>query len=427
MHLVAPKGRRTVSLLVLALIASLIPIVTAPPARAAVAGDIVITEVMQNPSAAEDDAVEWFEVHNTTSSDINLVNWIVSDGGTDTFTIDGNVTVPAGGYAVIGNNDDGNSNGGAPVNFTYDRTIFSLSDDSDELILTGPASQAAVEMDRIAWGDGAGFPDPTGASMSLDPDFTNVVDNDDGANWCVATSAFGDGDLGTPGAVNDECDAEPEPEPEPMPPVELVINEIMRNPDAAAKPSGEWFEIYNPNPDPVDIDGWTIADNETDSHVIDNDGSLLVPAGGYVVLGNDADTDTNGGVTLDYVYSGITLDNAADELILLDTAMGESDRVEWDDGTVWPDSQGATMSLGDPTADNNDGANWCEASSSYGDGDLGTPGSSNDSCVAAPPPPPPTKVKRGGHHSRFRHFHVPRPRPKPRWHWRRGHFRCQRF
>ena len=36
------------------------------------------------------------------------------------------------------------------------------------------------------------------------------------------------------------------------------------------------------------------------------------------------------------------------------------------------------MSLADPSLDNNDGANWCEASSSYGVGDLGTPGAAND-------------------------------------------------
>jgi hypothetical protein len=421
MHLVPPVRRHAVTLLILTLTASLIPVVAAPPARAATPGDIVITEVMQNPSAASDADAEWFEVYNPTSADINLVNWIVSDGGTETFTIDGNVVVSAGGYAVIGNNDDPATNGGATVNFTYDRLVFSLGDESNELILSGPASDGSVEMDHIAWDDGSGFPDPTGASTSLDPDFTNVVDNDDGANWCVATSPFGDGDLGTPRAANDECDTEPEPV------VELVINEIMRYPGASAEPAGEWFEIYNPNPDPVDIDGWTIADNDTDNHLIDNDGPLLVPAGGYVVVGNNAGTDANGGVTLDYVYSGITLDNDADELTLFNAAMAESDRVEWDDGTVWPDSRGASMSLGDPTVDNNDGANWCDATSSYGDGDLGTPGSANDSCVVAPPQPPPTKVKRHHHRPRFRHFHVPRPRPKAGWHWRRGHFRCLRF
>ncbi|MCP3994790.1 MAG: ExeM/NucH family extracellular endonuclease [bacterium] len=41
------------------------------------------------------------------------------------------------------------------------------------------------------------------------------------------------------------------------------------------------------------------------------------------------------------------------------------------------------MSLNDPANDNNDGANWCEASTAYGDGDFGTPGAAND--CAAPP------------------------------------------
>lgn len=390
MHLVAPTRRRTVSLLALAMIASLIPVITAPPARAAVGGDIVITEIMQNPAAVADASGEWFELYNPTSADINLDNWVVSDGGTDSFTIDGTVMVPAGGYAVLGNNDDPATNGGVTVNFTYDGTTFFLGNAADELIITGPSSQGSPEIDRVEWDDGATFPDPNGASMSLDPDSTNVTDNDLGANWCEATTTLSGGDAGTPGASNDECDAPPPPPPPAA--VQLVIDEVMQNPSAVADASGEWFEVYNPTSSGVDINGWTIADNDTDSHVINNGGPLVVPAGGYLVLGNNSDVTTNGGVTVDYVFTGIALANGADELVLFDGAMSESDRIEWDGGTVWPDPDGASMTLGDLSSDNNDGANWCEATSTYGDGDLGTPGSANDSCVAPPPPPPPPAV-----------------------------------
>jgi hypothetical protein len=84
------------------------------------------------------------------------------------------------------------------------------------------------------------------------------------------------------------------------PPPPLVINEIMQNPDAVGDDAGEWFEIYNPTGAAVDIDGWTIRDDGIDNHLINNGGPLLVPAGGYVVLGNNADSGTNGGVTVDY-------------------------------------------------------------------------------------------------------------------------------
>ena len=49
---------------------------------------------------------------------------------------------------------------------------------------------------------GPTFPDPVGASIVLaDP----LVDNNVGANWCTSVTPFANGDLGTPGALNDSC------------------------------------------------------------------------------------------------------------------------------------------------------------------------------------------------------------------------------
>ena len=169
-------------------------------------------------------------------------------------------------------------------------------------------------------------------------------------------------------------------------PGDVVINEIMQNPAAVADAAGEWLELYNPTSAVIDIEGWTILDNDIDSHVIANGGPLIIPAGGYLVLGNNADTGTNGGAPVAYSYgSAWFLANGADEVVLLDAASNEIDRVEYDDGATFPDPTGASMALIDPALDNNIGANWCTASTPYGDGDLGTPGLTND-CGAPPPP-----------------------------------------
>jgi hypothetical protein len=57
----------------------------------------------------------------------------------------------------------------------------------------------------------------------------------------------------------------------------VIINEILQNPAAVSDSDGEWFEIHNPTGSAVDIDGWTIEDNDFDSHVINNGGALEVP------------------------------------------------------------------------------------------------------------------------------------------------------
>lgn len=134
---------------------------------------------------------------------------------------------------------------------------------------------------------------------------------------------------------------------------QILINEIMQNPDSVLDASGEWFEVYNAGVNAVDINGWTIRDLDTDSHVIANGGPLLVPAGGFLVLGTNADSGANGGVIVNYQYDGITIANGADELILVDTALAEIDRVAWDGGPTFPDPTGASMALTNPALDNN--------------------------------------------------------------------------
>lgn len=165
--------------------------------------------------------------------------------------------------------------------------------------------------------------------------------------------------------------------------VNIVINEIMKDPDVISDAVGEWFEVHNFGGDPVDMNGWTIADEGTDSHVIDNGGPLVIASGAYAVFGVDAAAMALEGVTLDYEYSGIALGNGADELLLLDGSLVEIDRAVWDDGVTWPDPTGASMQW-NGTGDNNDGANWAAAGVAFGSGDKGTPGAANDFVSSVP-------------------------------------------
>jgi hypothetical protein len=336
-------------------------------AIAAAPGDVVINEIMQNPAAVADSAGEWFELYNATGSDIDVNGWTIKDNGIDTHSINngGPLIIPAGGYLLLGNNSDTATNGGVTVDYNYGGSWF-LANADDEVVLLDSNS---VEIDRVEYDGGPLFPDPNGASMALsDPS----LDNNDGSNWCTSSTSFGAGDLGTPGEAND-CGGTSV--------VEAVINEIMQNPAAVADSAGEWFELYNAGSTDVDINGWTIADSDFDSHVINNGGPLIIPAGGYLVLGNNADTATNGGANVDYSYgSSWFLANGDDEVILMDGG-SEVDRVEYDGGPLFPDPNGASMALSDPSLDNNDGSNWCTSSTSFGSGDLGTPGEAN---VCAP-------------------------------------------
>ncbi|MFQ6613475.1 MAG: lamin tail domain-containing protein [Fidelibacterota bacterium] len=157
----------------------------------------------------------------------------------------------------------------------------------------------------------------------------------------------------------------------------VVISEIMPNPAAVSDSYGEWFELFNADTLSYDLTGWTLTDGGADQHVIAPDsGELRIDPGEYLVLGRSRDESTNGGVQVDYQYSGFLLSNTEDEIIIYDDQNQLVDQVEYS-GT-FPFSSGTAMYITDFSADNNDPLNWSAATTPYGLGDLGTPGQAWD-------------------------------------------------
>ncbi|WP_299254105.1 lamin tail domain-containing protein [uncultured Aquimarina sp.] len=170
-----------------------------PIAVCANVGDIIITEIMQNPvSDGDDPNGEYFELYNTTASPIDIASWTIKDddGINDLHVIANSLIIPANGYIVIGD-----PNGSITLDYAYSARDIFLGNGTDGLII----ECNSTVIDQVIWDNGATFPDPTGASMELSVNDLNSIANDDGANWTEAITAFGSGDLGTPGDVNDNA------------------------------------------------------------------------------------------------------------------------------------------------------------------------------------------------------------------------------
>ncbi|MCD4828943.1 MAG: lamin tail domain-containing protein [Candidatus Cloacimonetes bacterium] len=169
---------------------------------------------------------------------------------------------------------------------------------------------------------------------------------------------------------------------------DIVITEVMQNPDAVGDNDGEYFEVYNNGGTAIDMNGWIISDLGSNLDTLTCSGdTLVVQPGQYFVLGRNADTGTNGGVPVDYQYGSFYLGNSDDEIVLSMADGTEVDRVEWDGGAVWPDPTGASMMfMGAWTQDNNDGTLWQTATTAWtgSAGDFGTPGESNSGGLDAP-------------------------------------------
>ncbi|MEZ4266270.1 MAG: lamin tail domain-containing protein [Myxococcota bacterium] len=160
-------------------------------------GGVVITELMINPTAAQDPLGEWIELWNIGPNEVSLSSCVVFDGGTDAFPLSG-LVVPGGGRVVLGFSGDTAINGGVEVDLAYGTML--LDNLSDEVVL----QCGKTEVDRVDYSN-AFFPVEAGKAMSLDPAYSTAKKNDGSIGWCVAATPYGKGDLGTPGLANPVC------------------------------------------------------------------------------------------------------------------------------------------------------------------------------------------------------------------------------
>ncbi|MCB0133341.1 MAG: lamin tail domain-containing protein, partial [Caldilineaceae bacterium] len=375
---------------------------------------IHISELLIDPKGVEDDLGEWIELVNLEPEPVNLAGWVLSDFGTDRHVIAGDLVLLPGHYVVLARNGDPARNGAVYPAYVY--AGFSLANGEDELVLTTPWG---VEAERLVWGSTTALRAPSGATLER-TSFAPTEPPE--AAWTQAHTPWsvGNSDLGSPGvgyqppAPTATPTFTPAPtatatlvatatpivpptaqpvSPLPTPTVTTVptplprvlISEFLADPAAVGDEEGEWIELLNAADSPVNLAGWTLKDEGSDSHTIGV--NLVIQPGGYVLLARNGDRAVNGGVPVDYVYSGISLANGDDELILLGPTGNQSDSVAWGGVSGLSLRSGISYertAFGPP-------AEWAYAQSPWSGsaGDFGTP---LGPFVAPPPTATPTAI-----------------------------------
>jgi hypothetical protein len=161
------------------------------PARSA--GDLVITEIMVDPFMLSDGQGEWIELYNPGSVGIDLLGCVLRDDDNDRYAVDRPFVVPPRAYATLASHAEP----GFWPGHVY--TGFQLGNNGDEVVIECDK----VVIDRVAYD--TTWPRPIGASLSLDPNALSASANDSASAWCAGTTAYGDGDKGTPNAANPAC------------------------------------------------------------------------------------------------------------------------------------------------------------------------------------------------------------------------------
>ena len=266
--------------------------------------------------------------------------------------------------------------GSAVCNDGVDNDGDGATDAADAQCADGSGSSESTGCTNGQDDDGDGWTD------SADPDCASApyVEAGFGSSECNdGVDNNGDGDVDSDDSMCWNANA-----PEPLPYSWLALSEVMVAPIAVADSAGEWFELYNTLSVPVDLDGWIVYDGGGDSFTIQ--GTLIIPAQGVVVLGNNADTATNGGVPVDYEYSGFDLDDVDDEIYVDDPTATESFAFEYWTANGWPVVSGASMGLSGASPPSLStywyAVNWCAATTPWpgSDGDAGSPGQPNEVC-----------------------------------------------
>lgn len=160
--------------------------------------DLAISEIMYDPNSAEDNW-EWIEVYNGGSSSVDLTGYVVDDFNSVALSA-ANIaggSIPAGGTAILYNVDDVSAADfeaawGTGINLVAvtNWSALSLNNTGDMVSLwvsftdySGDNVTHANALDTVAY-NGAGFPDPVGASIYL----TDLsADNNVGTNWATST------------------------------------------------------------------------------------------------------------------------------------------------------------------------------------------------------------------------------------------------
>ncbi|HYO57257.1 hypothetical protein [Archangium sp.] len=162
-------------------------------------GDLVITEVMANPKAAEDARGEWMEVYARRDVDLNGVTLENEGSGRAPLGGEHCLELRAGTFGVLARSSVSSLNGGLPPVLGTFSLGLGNSAEAHALRLT----LNGVLLDGISWTSAP----VSGVSSQLAPSLMDPIRNDVESSFCPtpAGATYGAGDRGTPGTENRPC------------------------------------------------------------------------------------------------------------------------------------------------------------------------------------------------------------------------------
>jgi len=241
-------------------------------------GDIVINEFVPDPA---DEEVEFIELYNKQSSNINLDGWFIYDGSGAKTSLSGILEK----YFVV------------------EKPKGNLNNAGDLIIL----KQGDTVIDQVAYGNWKDGSTDDNAPTASDP--KAIARTGDGHNTYNNKNDFAVTATVTKGGANIISDVDAslgrrDVDVSPSGESDIIINEILPQP-RGDEVAGEFIELFNRGDKEVDLTGWILGDSSTrryaikktdavNSGVARND-TIIKPQNYFVVYRRDSKIALNNG------------------------------------------------------------------------------------------------------------------------------------
>jgi hypothetical protein len=154
-------------------------------------------------------------------------------------------------------------------------------------------------------------------------------------------------------------------------PGDILVTEIMADPAAVDDSQGEYFELFNATSSDINIDGWIIKDDGSNTHTLDNGGSLIIAANDFLVIGKGDGSYNN----RDYQLPDSWAISNSDDEIVLEYNGTEICRINYTDGDMFGDGIAMELNnINNHTAGVTIEDDYVAATSPLMDNDMGSPG-----------------------------------------------------
>ena len=272
----------------------------------------------------------WVELYNAGTNSLNLGGWFLSDNYTNLaqWSFPSNVSIPAGGFLVVWCDHQTNQTAaGAP------HANFRLASGNGQVALSRLVSGTNQIVDYLTY-----------TALPSNWSYGDVPD----AQPFYRGNMF----FTTPGGTNNGA----------SPPITIFINEwLADNTLTLADPADggfeDWFELYNPSTNAVDLGGYYLTDNLTNKtkFLIPANGHYVVPPRGFLLVWADDEEETQNTTNFTDLHVGFALGRGGEAIGLFAADGTQIDAITFGAQTSdvtegrFPDGESAIFSMPTPT------------------------------------------------------------------------------